>query len=213
MKGLENGIYFTLFDPCASINDFKQYATKIVRWTNFDGDFAVGGKLNGIVENVLENSFDFGAVADNGHLSLSDLNVLRQPLFPDRFFVTLDCGVDHFGRIEFFNRRSAVADVQRGHPQDIVDELEQLLGIAVDRFENFLLVFAELADDLIEQQIYKTNDHAERRSKLVGHVREKVRFDLAQPRLGSTALQSTPHQRKNVIYVEWLGDIIERPQS
>src|SRR5204862_809026 len=60
--------------------------------------------------------------------------------------------------------------------EDVVDDGEQMMRVAVDAVEVAPLLRRELAGHALEQHARIAEDRVERRAELVRHVREELRF-------------------------------------
>src|SRR5690349_3597113 len=130
MKGFEDRIDLALLDTDAGVDDLEFDAAFVVRRLNFYLDRSLGGELDGVVENILKDALDLGAITNNRQLLIAAMYVHLQTLLTDRLFMAFESLADDVARIESLQGRVRVTGVERSHPQHVVDQLEQLFRIA-----------------------------------------------------------------------------------
>ena len=154
-------------------------------------DVAVGGELDGVGQQVLEDLLEALRVAvHERRQALGELHVERQVLglghVPE---VAVDV-VAQAGEGDFLDLDGHRAGLDLREIEDVVDEVQQVGAGRVDVAGELDLLGGEVARGVFGELLAEDEDGVERRAQLVGHVRQELGLVLrGQRQLGGFFLE------------------------
>ena len=69
-----------------------------------------------------------------------------------------------------------LARLDLGKVEDVVDQAEQVLGVAIDRLQSVEFAFLQVRAELADEALGESHDRIHRRAQFVRHVGEKLAF-------------------------------------
>ena len=141
--------------------------------TNFD--VALGGELDGVGEQVLENLLEALRIAIHGLREIrvevhTEWQALRLGHVPE---VAFD-GFAQTGKTDFLDLDSDGAGLDFGKIENVVDKVQQFGAGGIDVARILDLLVREVAGDVGAELLAENEDGIERRAQLVGHVRQEL---------------------------------------
>jgi hypothetical protein len=174
-EGLEDDGLILLRDPDARVDDGDLDAIRRALCADRDGT-ALPRVLEGVREQVVEDLPQAALVCDDpselGRPIVAELDALQLRSLLEGHRGVLEGG----GELEGSESQLETVGLDLREIEDVVDEREQVVPRTVDVVDVLGLLLREVPEHPLAQDLREADDGVERRSKLVGHVREERRL-------------------------------------
>ena len=142
---------------------------------------ALVGELDRVGEEVVQDLHEPDFVGLQGGDVRVDLRLQENLLLQRLELEVAGRGADEDLEIDGPELQRHAIGLDLGEVEDVVDQLEEVLGIPHDAPQGVLLLVRDLAEGAGEHEVAEADDRVERGAKLVGHLGEEVGLGLVHP--------------------------------